>query len=33
MANKELSFGYVKSEGVGGPCEAEVCKHGRISVK
>ena len=26
MANKELSFGYVKSEGIDGPCEAEVCK-------
>ena len=24
MANKELSFGYVKSEGIDGPCEAEV---------
>lgn len=26
MANKELSFGYVKSEGIDGPCEAEVRK-------
>jgi len=33
MANKELSFGYVKSEGIDGPCEAEVRKYKRISVK
>lgn len=26
MANKELSFGYVKSEGIDGPCEAEIRK-------
>ena len=24
MTNKELSFGYIKSEGIGGPCEVEV---------
>ncbi len=26
MTNKELSFGYIKSEGIGGPCEVEVCR-------
>lgn len=26
MTNKELSFGYVKSEGIGGSCEVEVCR-------
>ena len=24
MTNKELSFGYIKSESIGGPCEVEV---------
>ena len=33
MVNKELSFGYVESEGIDGPCEAEVHKYRRISVK